>query len=104
MDLRILATAAILLLCAGCGTFVNPKGSYEAYRNARPCCASLAEIPMEKLEFPTKIEFMIDEKSPLFDFELYGKSFFKAFELPVVGSPYRADVRSYVLMIFTKEE
>jgi hypothetical protein len=87
----------IVLACAACGTFVDTKSDLAAYRNAPSCCASLADLPFEPLAFPTEIEFSIDAKSPLFDFGPYGRSYFKAFELPATTEDYRFVVRSYAL-------
>jgi hypothetical protein len=93
---RLCISALLLLLCAACGHFVDEKASLTAYRNAEPRCAAFADLPFEKLAYPADLD-MIDEKSPLFDFPGSGRSYFKAFELPSVGGPYRLVVRSYIV-------
>ena len=99
MVIRVGVVAAALL-CAGCGHFVDVKARNEALQIAQPSYASAAELPFEKIDFPSDHRFSIDEKSPVLDFgdaDQSDKSYVKGFELPVRDGEYQLTMRSYLL-------
>ena len=57
-----------------------------ALAEAAACCASFAEFDFEKLDFERMERIEIPPGSPLFEFEVGGKSFFRAFQLPEEAS------------------
>ncbi|HXP74800.1 MAG TPA: hypothetical protein VN823_11695 [Stellaceae bacterium] len=91
---RVALACATLLLCAGCGHFVDVRGHLASLEKAQPT-ATLADLPYEKLALPTDQTFWVDEKSPIVDFGQEGKSYVRAFALPVGN--YRVQIRSYSL-------
>ncbi len=89
----------LLFLCAALFVQACAKsysGVARQYREASPCCASLAELPGEPLQLGDKKSFDLSENSPAFRFET-GKSYFRAFTLPQGPYPYRVTVRSYLV-------
>jgi hypothetical protein len=89
----------ILFLCAALFVQACAKpysGVLRQYREASPCCASLAELPVEPLQLGDTKSFDLADNSPAFRFET-GKSYFRAFTLPQGPYPYRVTVRSYLV-------
>ncbi len=64
------------------------------YHEAPACCKGYSEFNYEKLIIPDSKVFWLNEESKAFIFDT-GKSYFKAFELPVYSSPYSISIRSY---------
>jgi len=77
------------------------SGVVRQYREAPPCCASLAELPVEPLQLSDKNSFDLADNSPAFRFET-GKSYFRAFTLPQGPYPYRVTVRSFLVGSYLK--
>jgi hypothetical protein len=92
-----ISTAAMLLLCGGCGHFVDVQAQRQALQSAQPTYSSAAEMSYDRLAFPADIHFSIDEKSPVLDFGDDGKSYVKGFELPARDSEYQLVLRSFPL-------
>src|SRR5260370_9038811 len=95
MSRRVALVCAALLLCTGCGHFVDVRGHQASLDKAQPT-TTMADLPCEKLALPADETFWIDEKSPIIDLGQDGKSYAKAFELPADAS-YRVHIRSYSL-------
>ncbi|HXP74799.1 MAG TPA: hypothetical protein VN823_11690 [Stellaceae bacterium] len=95
MSRRIALACAALLLCAGCGHYVDVKGRLAALDKTQPT-ATVADLVYEKLGPRADRTFWIDEKSPVVDFGKDGKSYTAAFELPASGD-YMLRMRSYSL-------
>ncbi len=90
---------SILILCAALFVQACAKpysGIMRQYREASPCCVSLAEIPVEPLQLGDKKSFDLADNSPVFRFET-GKSYFRAFSLPQGPYPYKVTVRSFLV-------
>jgi hypothetical protein len=99
MLIRIGIVAA-LLLCAGCGHYIDAKARNQALQSAQPTYAGVAELPFEKIGVPSDQRFSIDEKSPVLDFgdgNKSDKSYVKGFELPVRDREYQLTIRTYLL-------
>jgi hypothetical protein len=59
------------------------------------CCADPSTFRYERLEMDAPVDFVIDSKSPSFDFQS-GRSAFRAFALPVTDQPFLLEVQSFV--------
>lgn len=91
---------AVVLLCTGCGHYVDVKERNQALQSAPPTYASVAEVPFQKIDLPSDLRFSIDEKSPVLEFgdgDKSDKSYVKGFELPVRESEYQLVIRTYLL-------
>ena len=98
--IRCIGVFAAALLCAGCGHFVDVTARNHALQSAEPTYAGVAELPFEKIDFPSDHRFSIDEKNPVLDFgdaDQSDKSYVKGFELPVRDGEYQLTMRSYLL-------
>jgi hypothetical protein len=90
----------VVLICTGCGHYVDVKERNQALQSAPPTYASVAEVPFQKIDFPSDLRFSIDEKSPVLEFgdgDKSDKSYVGGFELPVRESEYRLVIRTYLL-------
>ncbi|MEN8170695.1 MAG: MalM family protein [Pseudomonadota bacterium] len=67
-----------------------------AHKSVDVCCGSLSEISYQIVEVGESGSYKIDAKSPAFVFK-GGKSYFKAFELPLYQVPYHISINSYGL-------
>jgi maltose operon protein len=87
-----------LLSCSLLAACAMPLGTARERYEAAPVASyqSLADFPYEKLRLKDSKAFRMDEHSPAFDFAT-GKSFFKAFSLPLSPTPYTVTVRSYLV-------
>ena len=72
-----------------------PDEMLEALARAKPCCASLSELPYRSFEHEGSITLDIGPNSPAFAFDS-GKSFFAAFRLPDWPRPLVLHLRSAV--------
>lgn len=90
---------SVALLVAGCVAQVakdrtDALTESRAALNAAPvCCKSLRELPYEKMPRWYDGTFDIDRTSLAYQFP-YGKSFFKAFELPEIGRSFTLHLES----------
>jgi hypothetical protein len=91
---------AAALLCVGCGHYIDATARNAALQSAAPSYGSVAELPFQKIEFPSDLRFSIDEQSPVFEFgdaSKSDKSYVRGFELPVRDSDYQLVIRTYLL-------
>jgi len=98
--LNRIGVLAAVLLCAGCGHYIDAKSRNQMLQGAQPTYSSVAEIPFEKINLPSDLRFSIDEKSPIIEFgdaTRSDKSYVRGFELPVRESEYQLTVRTYIL-------
>jgi hypothetical protein len=86
-----LALVAIAILLAGCAP--SYKEVMQRYNEAPVCCASFSEFSYEELRPGDSKSFDLNDKSPAFAFDT-GKSYFKAFRLPLFSGPYRITIWS----------
>jgi len=70
-----------------------PPDELKALAQAKPCCASLAELPFRPIEREGLIKLEIGSDSPAFVFDS-GKSFFAAFRLPDWPRPLALHLRT----------
>jgi hypothetical protein len=73
------------ILLSSCATSLETVMS--RYREAPACCKVYDDFNYERLTIPDSRTFWINEGAKAFIFAT-GKSYFKAFELPVYSSPY----------------
>jgi hypothetical protein len=59
------------------------------------CCDDPSRLPFESLPASGDLDFAVDRRSPLFEFQS-GRSFFRAFQLPSQGSAYMLELRSFL--------
>lgn len=86
------ATCAVLLGSAAAAAAPTDLKTVEA---TAPCCADPSRFGWQTLPPEGAVDFAIDRKSPLFEFQS-GKSFFHAFRLPSSGRPYTLELRSFL--------
>jgi hypothetical protein len=94
------ATRAAALACAALlGPAAVPAAAAPtelALVEATPaCCEDPSRFGYQALPAEGSVDFAIDRKSPLFEFQS-GKSFFRAFRLPTSGRPYTLELRSFL--------
>ncbi len=65
------------------------------YQGRSLCCKDPSEFTFTPLPDHGRIEFDIDRRSPVFEFQS-GLSGFSAFRLPVINEPYLLEIRSYL--------
>ena len=95
---RLFVLCAILLV-QGCA---KPYGSVvRHYREVPVCCASMAELPIDELQPGDNKSFDLGAGSPAYQFDT-GKSYFRAYLLPLGGYPYRVTVSSYLIGDYLK--
>lgn len=87
---------AVLLAIASCATMVTHEKAVDSLRNSRICCESMAQFEYAPMSEGEGASFALDESSSAFGFTT-GKSYFKAFRLPVRKLPYRIRIRSFAL-------
>jgi maltose operon protein len=85
--------AVLLLISSSCATPL--KDVITDYDKAKVCCSSLVQLPYEVTQLGQQLSFKIDNVSPAYDFP-EGKSFFKAYTLPIVDSDYIIALYSYL--------
>lgn len=80
-------TAAVAACCflASCVPYHSVSVATTSYQSSPLCCGSFGGMSFEQLSSEHPQSFGLDSTSPAFDFAEYGKSYFKAFELPVTG-------------------
>lgn len=94
----------LFLLCAiflvqGCA---KPYASVvRHYREDPVCCDSMAELPIDELQAGDRKSFDLGAGSPAYQFDT-GKSYFRAYLLPLGGYPYRVTIRSYLVGDYLK--
>jgi hypothetical protein len=86
---------AVLLLtcCATVGPLDTARRGLDA---AAACCSSYAQIHYEPLVIGSAENITIDGGSPAYPFDT-GKSYFKAYRLPVTAKPYAVFIHSFVV-------
>jgi hypothetical protein len=89
---RLAAAACAVLLGAAATASPTDISLVEA---TVPCCADPSQFGWQALPAKGSIDFAIDRKSPLFEFQS-GRSFFHAFRLPSSGGPYTLELRSFL--------
>ena len=100
--LKTLGAAALLgLFTASCSTVRPLDTAKRELATAAECCASYAQFNFEPLNFGETENITIDRESPAFQFDT-GKSYFKAFRLPVTAKPYSIIVQSYFIESTTR--
>lgn len=96
---RTLAVLGLLFLCAGCvQRYTGYDSGIAAYQAGTPAPVAFDALAYEPLQYPSTSKFQIDEKSLLVDFPQYGKTFIKAFSLPITNTDYRLVLRSYAML------
>jgi hypothetical protein len=70
-------------------------GDAERLAKATPCCEDPSRFAYDALPASGDLEFTIDRRSPLFEFQS-GRSFFRAFRLPTQGPAYVLELRSFL--------
>ena len=93
MSLTALAASVGLATAALAAAPVATPG--RPYTGRAVCCKDPAEFSYAALPDRGRVEFDIDRKSPLFEFQT-GFSAFSAFRLPVMNEPYLIEIRSYL--------
>jgi hypothetical protein len=93
---RAIALIILLLLLSSCAAMVTYGTAVDSFRNATPCCTSMAQFKYDPLPSDEPVSFRLDENSDSFVFPS-GKSYFKAFRLPNKEIPYRIHVKSFAL-------
>ncbi len=74
--------------------YVVPRTTFDALVSTKICCESFSNMSFDELPYGREIVVKIDEASPVFNFES-GRSFFKAFRLPIRSVSYNIRIRSY---------
>jgi len=92
--LRIIPLCLIMLITTSC--FVDYKTAVDSLKESAVCCGSLAEFKYEPIPKEGVISFKIDKSSAAFMFQS-GKSYFKAFALPMREGPYYLHIKSFGL-------
>ena len=98
---RALRAASLTALAACVGLATAALAAAPVATPGRPytgravCCKDPAEFSYAALPDRGRVEFDIDRKSPLFEFQT-GFSAFSAFRLPVMNEPYLIEIRSYL--------
>jgi maltose operon protein len=92
------AVAAALL--SGCATTAPPyprdaEARLAAYATSRACCDDPAAFTYTDLPEAGRMEFVIGEADPAFEFQS-GVSYFAAFRLPDTGEAFRVQIKSYL--------
>jgi maltose operon protein len=91
---RIIVIVWFMVIVSGCS--VPYVRTISQYQNAAICCGSMDKFSFEVLEIGDTKSFDLSETSPAYQF-LTGKSYFKAFLLPLSSYPYVVTIRSYML-------
>ncbi len=86
MKWRMILSFALALDCVGCIAYRDVGDATDTYRSAPLCCTSFEAMTFDNLKIGST-NFSLDEKSLAFAFPSpEGKSYFKAFALPITGS------------------
>lgn len=85
---------ASLSLLNGCSAYHDVGNATETYETAHPSFSSFSEMNFEPVRVGESKSFGLESSSPTFEFPQSGKSYFKAYELPVVSGPATLSVRS----------
>lgn len=93
--LRAASLALALLVPPVVATAAAPRSDAALLESAKSCCEDPSRFAYAKLPSEGSLDFTIDRESPVFEFQS-GRSFFRAFRLPVLGRPYTLELRSYV--------
>lgn len=90
--------AALLVVASAtdCSTMVTHQTATTSLANAAICCASLAQLPYQDIDFTASNGIKLDGSSLAFQFPS-GKSYFAAFTLPVFTRSYAITIQSYAL-------
>lgn len=91
----LLHAAAVALALAATGTAHAAKSDADLAAAASPCCDDPSRFAYQALPPAGAVDFAIDGKSPLFEFQS-GRSFFRAFRLPDVGRPFVVELTSFL--------
>ncbi len=91
---RIIVIVWFMVIVSGCS--VPYVRTISQYQNAAICCGSMDKFSFEVLEIGDTKSFDLSGTSPAYQF-LTGKSYFKAFLLPLLSYPYVVTIRSYML-------
>ena len=83
------------LLAGGAATGAESPPPGRPYAGRTVCCKDPAQFSYVALPDRGRVEFDLDRKSPLFEFQT-GYSVFGAFRLPVMSEPYLIEIRSYL--------
>lgn len=89
------ASACAALLGLAAGPAAAAPTELQLVEATAPCCEDPSRFGYQPLPADGSVEFAIDRKSPLFEFQS-GKSFFQAFRLPTAGRPYTLELRSFL--------
>ncbi len=92
--IKAASLALALLGVASCATMVPHEEATSSLQKAHVCCESMAEFEYDQLG--EGVRFNLDVSSAAFKVPA-GKSYFKAFRLPVRELPYRIKIRSFAL-------
>lgn len=77
--MRSIATAALVLVLAGCHAI--PAAEREAtLQTKKTCCTAVSEFRYEKIAVGGSAQFLLDENAPVFRFD-GNKSYLKSFEI-----------------------
>lgn len=91
----LLSGFTFALLLTGCAT-TSFEVVMTRYREAPICCKSYSDFSYENLQPGDSKSFDLNDASPAYAFDT-GKSYFKAFRLPLFSAPYRIIIRSYII-------
>jgi hypothetical protein len=95
MELRAVAfLVAGFLFLTGCSAYHDVDNATSIYQSAHSALGSFAELNFEPIRIGASESFGLDASSPTFEFPRSGKSYFKAFELPIIDGPSTLTVRS----------
>lgn len=97
---RRVAALCLFVLCAGCAGqphHVDFDGGMAAYKN-QSSGLDIGALSFEQLADPSSHKFTIDQNDPMVVFRDAGKSYVKAFALPVAAADYHLVIRSYTLV------
>lgn len=97
VTLKTLSAAVLLgLFATSCATVRPLDAAKRELATAAECCASYAQFYFEPLNFSETESITINRESPAFQFDT-GKSYFKAFRLPVTDKSYVIIIQSYFI-------
>jgi hypothetical protein len=67
------------------------------YRQAKPCCTSIADLRVEHYDWTHANDFSIGPESGVFAFAGSGPSYYRAFELPPADKDYSITIESELM-------
>jgi hypothetical protein len=100
MTARRIAAICLLVLCAGCAGqphYIDFDGGMAAYKS-QTASLEIGALLFEQLADPSTHKFTVDQNDPMVVFPDDGKSYVKAFTLPVTTADYHLVIRSYTLV------